>query len=245
MLMSGLIFFFVSKIDRKIKSFLVFWLVVGALPAALTRDGGNHATRLFLILPPLIFLISYGIVEALGRVIPPKRFLLFAGYSFLLLVSFIFYQHRYWVHNPWDSERWWHSGFREAIQSIKEVEKDYDRVIISMAGEPAWIFFAGWYEYPPSKWQEEFPIGKNVYIEGFGNVSHIDKFHFGKFNIDGKSIYDLPNYINDKTLYLASASELGPNLVREPKRTPPGLSLIKSISYPSGEPAFYLFSGGN
>jgi len=241
-LILGAFFFFVSKIDRKVKALFAFWILVGILPAALTRDGGNHATRLILILPPLIFLISYGILEATLRLRSRLKNIFLASYFLALTTNFIFYQHTYWIHNPWDSERWWHAGFKEAIQSIKEVEEYYDKVIISMAGEPAWIFFAGWYQYPPEKWQKNFPLENVVELKGFGKVSHIEKFYFGNFNVSGESLYDLPKYIDPKTLYLSVAKEISVDLIQEPERVPPGLKLVKAIPYPSGEPAFYLFT---
>lgn len=163
------------------------------------------------------------------------------GYLALLTLGFIFYQHNYWIHNPWDSERWWHSGFEESINAIKEIEEDYDKVIISMINEPAWIFFAGWYEYPPDKWHEGYPF-KDSYLEGFGGLSYIDKYYFAAVREEDGGIYALPQYIDEKTLYLAVASEIGENLVMFPGKTPSGLTLIKAIPYPSGEPAFYLFT---
>jgi len=111
-----------------------------------------------------------------------------------------------------------------------------------MAGEPAWIFFAGHYEYDPRGWQENFPIGNDVVLEGFGKVSHIDKFYFG--SPEG-GVYDWGKTLDTKTLYLANAKEVGPNLILEPERTPADLVLLESIAYPSGEPAFYIFSGIN
>ena len=241
-LILGFLFFVSKNVDKKIRYFVVFWLLVGVLPSAITRDGGNHATRLILILPPLIFLMAYGLVETAKRLTNRGRVVFGVCYFFLLILSFIFYQHNYWIHNPWNSERWWHAGFKEAIQTIKAEEKNYDKVIISNAGEPAWIFFAGWYEYLPDRWQKEFPIGNDVEIPGFGKVSHIDKFYFGTFNVQGQSLYDLSKYINNKTLYMAVAKEIGANLIMEPQRTPAGLKLVKAVPYPSGEPAFYLFA---
>ena len=239
-LILGLIFLATRFKDKKIKFFLLFWILAGAVPSAITREGGMHATRLILILPPLIFLISYGINETLNTLKGKARLLFVGSYLALFLLGFYSYQHKYWVHYPWESERWWHAGFKEAIQTIKQIDKDYDRVIISTANEPPWIFFAGWYEYPPDKWQSRFPIGNDVELAGFGKVSHIDKFYFGSSQ-DG--LYGLGKVIDNKTLYLAVAKEIGANLIMEPTRTPPELKLIKAIAYPSGEPAFYLFSG--
>jgi len=239
----GLIFYFSSSTDKKIKRLLLFWLVIGALPAALTRDGGNHATRLILILPPLVFLIAYGFSTGYSKLTGNWQKVVVVLYGLLYLISFSYYFHLYHVHYPWDSERWWHAGFKDAIQSVKVIDSDYDKVIISMAGEPVWIFFSAWYQYPPNLWQESFPIGNDVELTGFGKISHIDKFYFGKFSVDGGSIYDLGKYIDSKTLYLAVAKEVPPNLIMEPERAPQDLRLLKSIAYPDGEPAFYLFAG--
>jgi len=242
-LIIGLIYFFRSKIDKRFKTLIVVWLLGGVLPAALTRDGGNHATRLILILPVLIFLISYGIVS-LSKIIP-KRLAKVAlvTYYLLLLTCFAFYQHNYWNIYPWGSERWWHYGWQETIQSMKEVEGNYDRIIISTSDEPPWIFFAASYQYPPADWQENFPLGNDVELSGIGKVSHIHQFYFGSPEEGG--VYDWGKVLTDKDLYVASAKEVNVNLIIEPERTPNDLNLVKAIAYPSGEPAFYLFSGKN
>ena len=195
-----------------------------------------------LILSLLQRFTSIKACTSLKKKINIPLWLFITPFILLLFINFVFYLHNYYLHNPWVSERWWHGGFKEAIQSIKAIDKDYDKVIITMAGEPAWIFFAGWYKYPPELWQKEFPIGNDEYVNGFGKISHTGKFYFGNFNVPGKSIYDLGKYIDSKTLYLASANEIGANLIIEPERTPPDLKLVKAISYPSGEPAYYLFT---
>lgn len=239
-LILGLIFLTTRFKDRKIKLLLLFWILAGVVPSAITREGGKHATRLILILPPLIFLISYGLNETLKTLKGKARLLFLATYLVLFALSFYSYQHRYWVHYPRESERWWHAGFKESIQAIKEIDKDYDKVIISMAGEPAWIFFAGWYEYPPEKWHRGFPF-KKTKVAGFGEISYIDKYYFGSPD-SNIGIYGLGNVIDDKTLYLAVAKEIGANLIQEPERTPSAIRLVAAIAYPSGEPAFYLFA---
>lgn len=240
-LILGLILFFSSKNqDKKIKALIAFWILAGIVPASLTRDGGNHATRLILILLPLIFLISFGWVKTY-RLISKKYKLVYLGLiSFLYFLCIFFYLHNYWIHNPTYSERWWHFGFKEGITYIRENQKNYDKVVISTRGEPPWIFFAGLYEYDPSSWQKNFPIGNDVEVDGFGKVSHIDKFYFGS---PSGGVYDWGGAVDAKTLYLATAKEVNVNLIQEPERTPGNLTLLKSIPYPSGEPAYYLFTG--
>lgn len=233
-LLVGVVMFFSKYPVTRTKYLVLFWLLAGVIPAAITREGATHATRLILVLPPLIFLIAYG----------AKKILSFNKFVFLVLfgiwvLSFGFYLHRYYVHYPWESERWWHAGWGEAISAVKSIDKDYDKVAISMSGEPAWIFFAGHYMYPPDQWQKNFPIGNDVDLAGFGKVSHIGKFYFGS---PAGGVYEWGQVLDDKTLYLANAKELGPNLIMEPDRTPGDLNLIKAIKFPSGEPAFYIFA---
>jgi uncharacterized membrane protein len=233
-LIVGMVYLFsAKKIERKTKALLALWILAGVIPASLTEIGGTHATRLIVILIPLLIILAYGI-RRLNKV-----FLL--AYVALLMFNFVFYQHDYWVHNPVDSARWWHYGFEDAITYIKNTDKNYDKVVLSTAGEPPWIFFAGWYEYPPREWQQNFPIGNDVDLTGFGRVSHIDKFYFGSPKTE--SYWQWNTVIDSKILYLADAREININLAREPERTPQGLKLLKAITYPDGEPAFYLITG--
>lgn len=238
-LLLGIVFFLTRPIDKKVKLFLFLWLITAPIPAALTRDGGMHATRLFFLLPVLILLIAMGVIYSWESLKKYRKVFVFI-YTSVLLVSFIFYQHQYWMHYPWNSERWWHAGFKEAVQAIKEVDGQYQKIIITTASEPPWIFFLALYQYPPDRWQALNPLPKEN-LKWFGEISHLDKFYFGTAPLQG-NIYGLPEMLDKDTLYLASAKEFRANFIREPERIPATLKLIKSIAYPSGEPVFYLFA---
>ncbi len=239
-LIAGLAFFLTKSENKKSKWLIALWTLLGVIPSSLTRDGGNHATRLILILPPLLFLVSYGfyyLVSSQKRLKVP----LIGLYIIVFILSFVSYQHLYWVHNPSQSERWWHYGWGPAISEVKQIQSEFDNVIITSADEPPWIFFAAWYEFDPVQWHQGYPMKKHN-IPGFGDISYIGKFSFGNFE-GKKGLYDWGKILDDKTLYLASAKEVNVNLIAEPERTPKDLKMIKSFAYPSGEPAFYLFTG--
>lgn len=237
-LLLGTVFFLSRPFDRKLKFFLVFWLLAAPIPSALTRDGGMHATRLFFLLPVLVFLVAYGIYGLVGWAGKSRRLvsLVIIG---LYVVGFLWYQHQYWVHYPWDSERWWHAGHEEAVKGAVALEKDFDKVIFSMAAEPTFIFFLGWSQYPPREIQGGIFNEKET-ITNFGEITKIGKYYFGTPN--ALSVYDLAKSLPDKTLYVATAREVGINLITEPDRVPGDLNLHKAVAYPSGEPVFYLFS---
>ncbi len=239
-LLFGAIAFFGSYKNIKAKRMLVIWIGLSVITSSLTRDGGNHATRLFLMLPPFLILSSWGFLTLLYKNRIFYKFL-FLTLFVLLLTNFISYQHNYWLHYIYDSERWWHAGLGEAIKSLKGNEAKYEKIIITTYDEPPWVFFAGWYEYPPEKWQSNFPIENKTVLPGFGEVSFIDKFYFGS-PVD-LGFYEWPQIIDDKTLYLASAKEVKINLIQEPQRIPRGLHFVDVITFPSGEPAYYLFTG--
>jgi 4-amino-4-deoxy-L-arabinose transferase-like glycosyltransferase len=234
-LTTGVIVYFVKL--NKTKLFIIFWILAGILPSALTTGGGYHATRLILILPPLILLISIGCLS-LAKV-QIKKISLISIYILILTINFLFYQHQYWIHDPYDNARWWHYGFNQVFNEVKKVEKEYDKIIITTSNEPPWIFFAGWYQYPPDKWQSNYPF-KKVALKGFGQISYIDKFYFGSLNNIG--VYGWGEYLDNKTLFIATAKDVNVNLIAEPERTPKDLKVVKAITYPSGDPAFYLIT---
>lgn len=240
-LVVGLIYFFSSKLSWKSKAIVGFILLAGALPSALTEDGGRHATRLILTLPSYIILIAYGIYVFLSSK-RPLNIILLSLYALILGANFLVYQHNYWFENPIKSQIWWHAGWSEAVQSIKSVENQYDRVFVSGADEPPLIFFAAWSEYPPTEWQTKSPLNNKQNVEDFGEVSYIDKYYFGD---PQGGLYEWGQYLSGQDLYLVSANQVNVNLIKEPERTPEDLSLIETVAYPSGDPAFYLFSGKN
>lgn len=234
----GLVFLLTRPFDRKLRIFLLLWLVLAPIPAAMTRDGGSHATRLFFLLPVLVFLSACGIYS-LVEIVKERRKLLACTIIGLYLVGFLWYQHQYWVHYPWDSERWWHAGFESAIKTAVAQAGDYDKVIFSMAGEPTFIFFLGWSQYPPEEVQDGLFREKET-VANFGEITKVGKYYFGTPN--SPSVYELAKSLPDKTLYVATAREVGINLITEPDRKPGDLNLLKAVAFPSGEPAYYLFT---
>ena len=239
-LLLGLIFLLTGAIDKKTKLFLVFWLLASPIPSSLTKDGGTHATRLILILPPLILLVSLGVYNTYQYLSKYFRWVFIVLFSVLLFFNFVLYQHNYLTHYPWQSQIWWHAGFKEAIQSTVLEGQKYDKAIISGADEPPLIFFLGWSAFPPLVFQQNYPLVK-VNLEGVGEVSKLNKYYFPPIGKE-RGLYELGKILPKNTLYLTTAKEIKVDLIKEPGRVPSDLILIKSFSYPSGEPAFYLFT---
>lgn len=235
----GLVFLITSAINKKIKLFLILWLLIAPIPSSLTQGGGDHATRLILMLPVLIMLVAFGMYYSYIKINKKLKIPFVVVVCLSYFLSFIFYQHDYWVHYPWESERWWHAGYEDAIKSAVKESGNYNKVIISSADEPSLKFFLGWSMYPPARFQEEY----KAYLSS-NDPSSVLKLGKYEFPPVGQSLglYEMGSKLPIGVLYLATAKEINLNLIKDPGRVPSDLTLIRPIKYPSGEPAFYLFT---
>lgn len=228
--------------SRKETIFTISYLLISPIPFALTSSSGGHATRLILMLPALVILISAGWVWLYGLIPTKIKKAALLALTLMYMISLGTYLHRYYYSYKIVSAKWWHYGWEQAIKKVKEIEPGFDRVIVSMSGEPAWIFFAGYYEYPPQDWQNENPFNNTAVVDGFGEVSKTGKFYFGSPTKEIQ-VFGLGDVIDKKTLYLANAAEIGSDLEKNPEKTPPGLKLINTVKSVDGLPLFFIFSG--
>lgn len=232
------VYFFLKGSDISIdKKLLIFsWLLLAPLPAALTYDGAGHATRLFLLLPPLIILGAFGANEIFRKPSESKiRFILACVVITVGLFNLITYLHRYYVHYPMESWRWWQTGYKEAIRFINENENDYDRILINNTYEPSLIRFLFYSQYDPKKFHARFTGDeqKPQVLSGFDGFSLEDRYYFG---IKTK---DFSQLVGPKTLYLASARD------ESPTSPPRDVKVLKTILNPFGVPVFYLITGND
>lgn len=237
-LILGLVFLFSKFEGRKVKALLLYLLIISPLPGAITQNGGVHAGRLFFLLLPLSVLIAMGIYYLYQEIRFRKTYILIVGTLFLL--GLLIHQHNYWTHYPEKSIRFWHAGYEEAIKTVVSESEKYDKVIISNADEPSLIFFLGWSMFPPEKFQKDYPL-KRIDMPQFGQVSILDKYYFPRQGF-GVNLYDLGKVLPEKTLYMATIKEVNLDLIAEPSRIPADIKLVKAFVYPSGRPAFYLFT---
>jgi hypothetical protein len=80
-----------------------------------------------------------------------------------------------------------------------------------------------------------------VEIGGFGPSKQINNIYF-PVEDRGYNLYNISSAMDKDMVYVASMEEFNLDLVKEPKRLPLDLSLIKTINYLSGEPAFYFIT---
>lgn len=245
-LILGVIYLVVNKTKY---SWLVFWwLIIAPIPAALTKDGAHHATRLILMLPPLIWLISYGFVQGYNLLSKKSTFVKNAALcviTIILTAEFGLYLHRYWIHYPKETWRWWHVGYKDAMQALSSSSDDYNRVFINDTYEPAFIRFVFWTKQDPRGIIANFKgqdYKKNI-IDGFDGFSYKDKYFFGttSYKSNGEKM-PVQDFIESGDLYLVSQRDEVAGDWDWSKDPPSNIRVLKTIYDPYEKPIFYLIT---
>ncbi|MFZ5366030.1 MAG: glycosyltransferase family 39 protein [Patescibacteria group bacterium] len=236
-------FLLLTKIqDMKLKVFLFSWLLLSPIPSALTQDGGNHATRLILMLPVFLIFISFGFYGFLGWFKRKTKkiaisFLLFTFY-FLL---FGLYLHRYYIHYPLGSEEWWHYGFKELAAYVKQNENKYDYVVWSDRDQPPLIFSLFWLKIDPWIVQENKLSWTQISDAIWADHLPGTKYYFGHISEERIKAGGFIGTLKPNILYLAPEGEIGKDFRYQP--IPNSIKLLDTIYYPSGRIAKYILTG--
>lgn len=224
--------------NKRIKSLVLGWLLLSPIPASLTYDGGFHATRDFLMLPPLMVLLSLG-ANFLWENLKEQRIRYLAWLLIILAVfNVTFYLHRNFVDYPLESSRAWHFGFKEVMQYVDKNSSSFDKILINNTYEPSLMRFLFWSGYDPDKFHRNFKGDKQKgqVTEGFNGFSLEDKFYFGKMDGPFEAV------INSNTLFVASALDdiTNPDTLKDKR-----VKLLETVYAPSGEIIFYLITGSD
>jgi 4-amino-4-deoxy-L-arabinose transferase-like glycosyltransferase len=226
-----------EPMKRKYLYIIISWFLLSPIPSILTRDGGTHASRLILILPPLLIFSALGFDLLLSSF--KKNY--FSKLALIFVLAWMLFDvtkfvHRYFVIWPNESWRFWQTGFEETLSYAREHDQEYERIIFNNTYEPILPRFLFWYGYDMDKFQNQFEGDVHIpkILPGLDGFKLGDKYYFGELN---KPIEPLAQ---PGTLVVASAEKdvTNPQIFN---RT--DLKLIKTIYAPVDElPIFYLFT---
>ena len=225
-LLIGIYFMIRFRHDRFL-IFLLLLIIISISTSAITRDGGEHASRSFMMILPLIIVSGIGLAY-----LKQVQKILFYILSLAIIIESIFFIHDYSVHYPYSSERSWSAGMKELIEATKKYPGQ--PMVISPKNENPLIFYLYYTQFDPKKFQN-FIKTNSLYNSTSGNN-----------NLDG-------NRIGDTSLYIASLVDINnkpknalPNAIYfltelEFKNSTIGQITTVSdiIKLPSGKPLFY------
>ena len=139
---------------------LVFtWLILGFLPAAITILETPNIQRSIFALPPILYLVAYGIVRLCDFLkrrysLGPFRFLT----SILILCYFYFFLsflHQYFVHQK--VHRPWYRMYemKELVKEVSSIENSYKKVIMTKNTTDPYVYFLFYKKIDPLSYQKQ------------------------------------------------------------------------------------------
>jgi 4-amino-4-deoxy-L-arabinose transferase-like glycosyltransferase len=157
---------FNTKIKDSVSKLMLFWLLIAPISSSLTIGGGDHATRMFLLLPPIAYFIGYGIYFLIkNKNVFSKLFLII--FSVALIFESTLFIHEYFVHYPKDSFENWAYGYKELFQNIPNTST---KLFISNAYYSSIMPYMFYQKYNPTL-LSDYPINDNEKPNIYKNLS--------------------------------------------------------------------------
>jgi len=140
--------------------FLIGLLIISPIPSAMTRDGGNHAPRLFYLFIPLSILIC------LGLFLIKKRKWLFN--LTVLSICLYFVSSSYYLYTVFrlESASAFNYGFLESAQIALTNKSKYQNIIIDAGNESGLMAYLFVSQFPPRLLQKSFPLPAKTISQG-------------------------------------------------------------------------------
>ncbi len=237
-LITGL-YFLVGLLKDKKVVLLISVLILGAVPANLTLDGANHASRLITFAGPLLLIISFGYGEIYKFWLKKQLGLFFL---FILLFSWVFllgrFLNTYFYHFPIINAREFGYGYKQAILKIKSLQNGYDKIYLSGVNDPPMLYYFFWSNTDPKQVQDYgTEYGDNIVKNTV--LDKVKPFHPTDLICKEKEIEKL----DPKIIYMVDYRNLPLDFRSADKDpVPQGIRLIDVVKYPDNEIAYYLIT---
>lgn len=184
---AGLPFFYLGLIililnlfkKKKEYFFLTAWLVIGLIPAIITR-GQFQVVRSMSVLPLpqiLVVLGFFKVLDFLRRKSKIKGRSLTGVFLVSVLISFLSWWSLFWnsyrSHYSWS----WQYGYKEAVEYVRENYSQYDKIVFTKkCGEPH-EFVLFWWPWQPEFYQQDSSKVWDYHADWYW-VDAFDKFEF-------------------------------------------------------------------
>ncbi len=206
---------------------IFFWLFIGPIPSSLTRGGGPHAARTFLLLPAIVIPIAVGLRDLIHK----SKFL-FTIYSIIYLLSSLVILDYFHSFYRVESAKSFHWGYDLVINKAIELSPRYDTVVVDLKDDSGLMSYLFTTQLSPTKFQAMHPLS----TEWFANNLSGTKFgNILLLNPDTRfwtNIFDTSHYKGNNVIVSRVDQPLTDRLGK----------IIETINYPDNTPAFIIFS---
>jgi 4-amino-4-deoxy-L-arabinose transferase-like glycosyltransferase len=213
--------FVLFKKKDKQSAFLLLWLVLSPIPAAITRDS-VHGVRALNLTIPLSVVLGFGLYSIVRLTKPVFWVFLFGVY----LYSLVLYLDSYLVHNKFVNAENYFYGYRETVGKIDEIANDKN-VVFDQSYDQPYIFFLFYQGYDPATFQRNRGFIKGI-AGDVGFVGDLDNIEFRPINWSSDKM--LTN-----SLIVGKPASFPLEEVRDAQEYN-----VEAIKYPNGHDAFLI-----
>lgn len=175
LLLLGIIY--IAKSRLKYKLLLFTFLLLGPIPAAVTRES-PHALRAISMVPFISIFAAFG-VAVLWKLVKRERII-----NLIVIAIFLIFFANYFLNflniYPQGSAKEWQYEYKQIYIDFRDSFGKYDRILVSDKYAQPYIFALFYLKYDPDKFRQEV-VRNNVDQWGFSTVKKFGKFEFGKF----------------------------------------------------------------
>lgn len=152
--------------DSKYK-FLILWLLVAPVTAAITVDDSPNMRRSLVIFPILEIVAAFGFIQFYRTVRPSLKILTKIIFGVILIYSFVYFFHQYFIHAQVHKNWYSNEGFGKVMSEIKKSYDSADKIIITKDTGGIYPLVLFYMRYDPKIYQLE-GSPKDAQYTGFG-----------------------------------------------------------------------------
>jgi len=221
--------------------FLLVWIAISPLAAVITREGGNHATRLFFLFPVLTITSALGF-KYLWSILPGKiNWGVISLVTLIWVFSILSFTNFYFGAYNLESARAFQYGFNEAATQALKNKNSYEYVIIDDKRDSALMNYLFLSKYNPAEFQSQVKSIQTKFLDF--DVDKLGNIIFMKPKPrDWENIFRI-NLVDKNYLLIISSEQLNEESPEKvAKKLTPNQQLLDVIHYKAGNPAFYVIS---
>lgn len=174
----GIAFMFIKKLPHKKVIFL--WLLMGAVPAIITREA-PHSTRNLMLTPMLAVGGAYGLLCLFEYVRKQKSYVKIGGYAGIAgivvmgIVQVFLYSDNYFVHLSRDRGEYWNAGYKEVVEHVRK--KNPSKLVMGDMSRSPYVYFLFYNQYDPATYIREVQKAPPTW-DNFEHIASFNKYHF-------------------------------------------------------------------
>lgn len=210
--------------------FILFWIFIAIIPAALTKGPGHAANRAAVMIPAVQVLSAFGALSIYTyisgylktKLIKPVYFYLL---TFLVFISAVFFFEDYIYHQPVQAVKSMQVANKDIVTQVLNVDDKYSQIMVSrsLSVPQIWVSFTA--KWDPLDHQMQSRDWLKYEEEGHLYIDQFDGYSLGKYTFGS---LDIEAYKNKENLLL----------VGKPEEFPSNVHTLFTSNYPDGTVAF-------